>query len=370
MVSHVGKLFFIDKGGQEAPKALRPAWEDGEILSSAQPKSLPSWVRPSLGHFETSRILHKIHEIKDNVTIFHKIKSISSLNFGVQRLGHCDFLADLILFSDKMERKIYLARFEDSGIKALTSFSNRLGNIIKLHFFTTDDALIATESGLVLKWSRSLEPTVVVRINERIKWKTSCLSSCKKYFVMVGQRGRVIVFETLGWKTILDFRINGEANCCCLGSNGLLYVAGTSKRIFTWDIGTSQCISIIDDIGGGNITALALSHEERFLAVGCETGILNVYCLATKKLLWSLDQLVAEITYIDFEPSSKFLLFSSEKAKGSIRLVDISNGRVRTMSPTLSTWRIRQCQFVDSDILVVDIRGRIRFCTPDSPLSL
>lgn len=359
-------LFFLDKVGKnhEEPNE-EVAWVDKDCPSSLVLASAPSWARNSHGLFESHMILENKQAQDTSLRASNILKIPRELGLGLNlRLSNFDFHKDLVLYSSVGEKKIHILKLCESGAEKLDSGIFSKGRIIALLLFGRDSALIVNESGEVYKWKWCSEMPIILvaRVPDfGRKWTKAVLSPNFGALTILGEKGKVVVFESRGWKQLLEFSINGDATSCSFGNKGLLYVGSSQRCVFIWDISLAQCVDKIEDTGGGLITQLALSSDDQLLAVGSETGVVNVYNLTQKKLVMSSDHLVTAINHISFDNSSHALLFSSMETKGAIQLIRLSSASARVFRPANSAWRIFYCGFIgsSSQTIVVDVKGKI-----------
>ena len=110
-----------------------------------------------------------------------------------------------------------------------------------------------------------------------------------------------------------------------------------------WDVRRRCCVHAFLDRGGTRVSALAASADGALLAVGADSGAVNLY--ATDALLASESppsrkeflNLRTAITHVCFNPACEALVFASKYAKGAMRVAHVPSGRVFANWPTSKT---------------------------------
>jgi U3 small nucleolar RNA-associated protein 18 len=126
-------------------------------------------------------------------------------------------------------------------------------------------------------------------------------------------------------------------------TNDSMWSLGLDGSIYQWDLKTKACLHRFTDQGCIKGTSIAISLDEKWIAVGSIAGIVNVYtyqsCLGSEnpepsKILMNL---TTAITTIQFHPSSDLLAFGSHDVKDALRLYHLPTQRVVKNWPTSNT---------------------------------
>lgn len=77
----------------------------------------------------------------------------------------------------------------------------------------------------------------------------------------------------------------------------------------------------------------------RWIAIGCESGFVNVYDRHSdsQKPIFTLDQLTTTISSLEFSPDGQMLCMASRATKDALRIVHVSSGTVFSNWPTSGT---------------------------------
>ncbi|KJZ78407.1 hypothetical protein HIM_02445 [Hirsutella minnesotensis 3608] len=243
-------------------------------------------------------------------------------------------------------------------------------------------------SGVVRKTTQVLGHQLEHRSMERFR-----LSPCGRYMGIVASTrkggGVINVLNTTSMQWIAAARLqshNGVADFAWWSTGDGLTILGKDGMVGEYSMESKSFVGIWHDDGcvGGIVLALG-GHggpqalgEDRWVAVGSNSGITNIYerqellvpdqsGVAVKERPTPkrmLDQLVTPITVLAFSPDGQLLAFGSREKKDALRLVHLPSCTVYRNWPTDQTplGRITTVAFGNgSDILAVgNDAGKIR----------
>ncbi len=102
----------------------------------------------------------------------------------------------------------------------------------------------------------------------------------------------------------------GTINAIATDKNKI-YTASTNKRVRRWNANLSRKQKIINNLAGKPVS-VAITPEHRYVAVGFNSGLLQLYELATFKLLWQQKQAHQKrITRLAFNSKGNLLVSAS-----------------------------------------------------------
>lgn len=109
---------------------------------------------------------------------------------------------------------------------------------------------------------------------------------------------------------------------------------------FRWDIRSKKCIDRFQN-EDGTITSF-ISASSRFLAVGAESGVVNIYNdnyspFKKRMPLKSIMNMHTSIDFMRFNPTGDILALSSRREKDSLKLVHMPTQTVFSNWPTSKT---------------------------------
>ena len=220
------------------------------------------------------------------------------------------------------------------------------------------------------------------------------LSPCGRYIALIatdrkgGGMLNILDVQTMQWigQARLESR-GGIADFAWWRTGDGLTVLGRDGKVGEYDMETQRFLGVWKDEGSSGGTVIALGGrsgpdtlgDDRWVAVGSNAGILNVYdrhdLLMTSKAGETdikplptpkrcFEQLVTPITLIAFKPDGQLLAFGSQHKKDALRLVHLPSCTVYRNWPTQQTplGRITAVAFgSNSDVLAVgNDKGKVR----------
>lgn len=193
------------------------------------------------------------------------------------------------------------------------------------------------ESGNVDKINRMYGHEQSQRSMERFK-----LSPCGRFIGLIGSGGWVNLLDANNGQWISGAKIEGGgvADFVWSKDGGLITIANSAGEIWEWSTSERRFVSRWADFGGVGITALAAT--DNWVALGSQSGIVNVYDTAKKdgdqpKLSFSLDQLVTSVSGLQFSHDGQMLGMASRAKKDAFRFAHLPSGTVFKNWPTSGT---------------------------------
>lgn len=169
------------------------------------------------------------------------------------------------------------------------------------------------------------------------RWASVTPSPCGQYLALSGEGPRVAVFDACSMLLRVTLKTGSRSVVSAFSGDGaFLFAAGSESRVYAWDTRQFSCLKVFHDDAGIQVTCLASSSNGQFLAVGADTGCLNLYELSTifdcaksrVPPVKTFDNLTTKITSVEFHPSSELLVFGSADKYGALRIVHLSSRRV------------------------------------------
>jgi len=168
-----------------------------------------------------------------------------------------------------------------------------------------------------------------IRGREETSLKNSVVSPDDKLIAFLGDNGSTILVSQETKNIIGTLKMNSDVHCATFSPNGkTILTGGEGGDVYVWDVGTRRCISRYHDDGSLKISAISVSNNSVYEAVGSSSGVVNIYrsdSLNNKnpKPLKSLLNLTTEIDHLKFNSDAQLLAMSSPKVLNSIRLVHL-----------------------------------------------
>lgn len=176
--------------------------------------------------------------------------------------------------------------------------------------------------------------------------------------IIIDSTSHLVVNELKGSRQILDSVFHPTED--------VLITACNKGTINVWDLKKMRCRSLINDEGSLNCTSVTISPDGKYIAVGSDGGIVNVYDWATfeqsrtPKPFHSFQNLVTDCTRLAFRRG--LLLMASNKSENQVRLANIEEKSVYSNVPGfMKLGRIQEVDISPSCgyFALGDSRGRV-----------
>lgn len=161
------------------------------------------------------------------------------------------------------------------------------------------------------------------------------LSLDGKYIALVGRSGWINMLSAVTGQWVRGFKVEGELVDFDF-SRSLIIAINKAGEVWEFDIQTGDIKSRWTDRCGVGITTIRLGGD-RWLAVGSNTGVVNVYDRLKNELVGTVENLVTSITSLEFNHDSQLLCIASKDKKDALKLVHIPTCRVYRNWPTSGT---------------------------------
>lgn len=185
------------------------------------------------------------------------------------------------------------------------------------------------------------------------------LSPCGRYVGLMGKNGWINILSATSGQWIAGAKVEGIIADIAWHHDGEhVSIVNTNGEVWEWNSTSRQFTNRWRDEGGVGITTLALGgRNDRWCAIGSQSGIVNIYDrknptigmqlsdaeAPTYKPIASLDQLVTTISTLKFSPDGQLLAMASRAKKDALRLVHVPSFTVFQNWPTSGTPLGRVC---------------------------
>lgn len=145
-----------------------------------------------------------------------------------------------------------------------------------------------------------------------------------------GRFGNIHFYSDRTRTNIFTLKMNDDVTSCSFSPDGeTLYSHGTGGEVYVWDVRAQDCIHRFWDDGCIQGTAIAVSRNNRYLATGSSSGIVNIY--NRSELMKStkptpekvVTNLTTTISQVKFNPTSEILALSSEVKENAIKILHL-----------------------------------------------
>lgn len=156
-----------------------------------------------------------------------------------------------------------------------------------------------------------------------------------------GNDGYIILVEVKSKMWVADLKMNGSVRAVSFSPDGDFVIAsGSDGEVYRWDIRTKKCVDRFKN-EDGTISSY-ISATSRFLAVGAESGVVNLYNDTSRPFqkrspVKSILNMHTSIDYMKFNPQGDILAMSSRREKDALKLVHVPTQTVFSNWPTSKT---------------------------------
>jgi U3 small nucleolar RNA-associated protein 18 len=164
----------------------------------------------------------------------------------------------------------------------------------------------------------------------------------------IGNDGYIILVDAKTKHWMADLKMNGSARSVTFTPDShYILASGSDGDVYRWDLRAGRkCVDRFHNQDGTITSALAVSSK--FLAVGAESGVVNLYNdqIPSQRLGRSSEQrqptksimnLHTSADLVKFNPDGQILAMSTRREKDSMKLLHVPTGTVFSNWPTSKT---------------------------------
>ncbi|KNC75612.1 hypothetical protein SARC_11868 [Sphaeroforma arctica JP610] len=170
------------------------------------------------------------------------------------------------------------------------------------------------------------------------------LSPCGKLLVFLGNAGSILLVDTKTKRLVHTLKMNGTSRAVTFSPDGsTMYSFGSAGDIYVWDMKTLRCTHKFHDDGCISGVQVTVSPDGRYLATGCQSGVINLYDVpslttTTKpKPLKTIMNITTRADTLVFNHDSQILAVSTKHTKDTLKLIHVASMTVFSNWPTAAT---------------------------------
>lgn len=214
--------------------------------------------------------------------------------------------------------------------------------------YNNEMILLAQSSGIYLLNVESNKADRLAEFGASESWKSGSFvigSRDSSAFVCVlGQQGRVGIAALQSRCRVASLNASGHIKAAVFSSSALdLITVNTQGIVNVWDLRMHRCRHQIQNDNFTSATSLALSPDDRKLAIGTANGTV-ARCLNWQKMnpdnsshIELNSSLKTAVDGIHFNHNGELLLVSSSKVKDAVRVINIATANTIPHWPTSQT---------------------------------
>ncbi|KAF0692547.1 Aste57867_16359 [Aphanomyces stellatus] len=213
--------------------------------------------------------------------------------------------------------------------------------------FSADGTHITLSGPRPFFHSYDIEAGTVARIprvgaRKERRWDNFCVS--RSQIAFLGSEGVMSLVSAKSYEWIGDIKMNGGVRSAAFcDDDNYLVSTGSDGQVYKWDMRTRRCLYRVGDEGSLGSGAIAASGNGKYVAVGADSGVVNIYDAATMGAtstpapLKSLMHLTTSIATLQFNPDSQILAMASKEAKDALKMVHLPSMTVFANWPSPKT---------------------------------
>lgn len=179
-----------------------------------------------------------------------------------------------------------------------------------------------------------------IRNRPDVHYKNFVLSENGEYLGFQGNEGLFSVFSAKDKQLVKCITHRTRINCSSFLTDNIILTAGHGGFCSLWDMRTWKIINDFQDDGALHVTSIG--HSSRHIAVGSDSGVVNIYnkddiYKTSSKPLRVLMNLTTEVDRTVFNSTGELLAISSKELKHSLRLINLHSLQCVPNWPTSNT---------------------------------
>jgi len=172
------------------------------------------------------------------------------------------------------------------------------------------------------------------------EWNTLRISPAGNVMGILGTTGWVSILAAESGQFLGACKIEGIVADYAFTHDGKKAVIATvAGEVWEFDVEDMKVTDRWRDEGGVSLTKIALTSDDKFLAIGSLSGIVNIYDLSKEGHVpqRTLYNLTTPITSLSFSPDGQLLVMASSGKRDQLRVVHIPSLKVFPNWPTSKT---------------------------------
>ena len=187
----------------------------------------------------------------------------------------------------------------------------------------------------------------------------------QQYLAFLGRHGMVALVDKMSFRVHHELRtgVPGGIRDMQWVNEHILALLTHQGQVSEWDVRTSRCVRQTALLSH-DARIMAISSDGFFLAIGTESGVVDIYKRHAQDELahaYTLDNLKNPITALEFSSDGRWLVFASSTRQDQLRIAETKTGKVCPHWPTKNTplGRVRQVAMAEGRLLIGNDAGRI-----------
>ncbi|XP_017309879.1 U3 small nucleolar RNA-associated protein 18 homolog [Ictalurus punctatus] len=162
-----------------------------------------------------------------------------------------------------------------------------------------------------------------------------------QFLLLTGSSGFLHLMTMKTREVVRSMKVNGNVCAAAFNSDSSkIFTNSEEGEVYIWDVRSSKCVNRFADDGCVTATSLAVSKDDRYLACGSQSGVVNIYsqkeCVmnsSSPKPLKCVMNLLTAATSLRFNHTSEILAIGSRAEDEANRLVHLPSFSVFSNFP-------------------------------------
>lgn len=253
-----------------------------------------------------------------------------------------------LLLTGGFDRTLRIYHIDGKNNNLITSLHLRQSPIQSCSFLKDPESGLTTilsggRRKYMFKWS--IDMGIIEKItrmygneNKQRSFEHFKTSKDGKFIALAGNSGWVNILSVATSQWTQGFKIEGTLVDFEFINNERLIIINQAGEIWEFSLTNYNVINRWTDVTGIGITRIRASPNGRFLAIGSNTGFVNIYDrLKDNRLMKSVSNLTTTISSLEFSHDSQVLCIASRDARDALRLVHLPSCNVFKNWPTSVT---------------------------------
>jgi U3 small nucleolar RNA-associated protein 18 len=176
------------------------------------------------------------------------------------------------------------------------------------------------------------------------------VSSDGKVIAFLGNDGYIILLDGVTRRWIGDLKMNGSVRAIAFSSDGeYIMGSGSDGDVYKWSVKSRRCVERFHNEDGTITSSMAVSNDRDMLAVGAESGVVNLYdnmvsssfprsaSMMERTPIKSIMNLSTTADLVKFSGDGQILAMSTRREKNGLKLLHVPTSTVFSNWPTSKT---------------------------------
>lgn len=297
----------------------------------------PSWTDPLQSDSALSKLFltsksilsDKTPHLQQTLIDITQLPHVNSQSFSKSVITAMQFRSNLLLIAGKDKRlRVFEVPGEEENLRSSVCFKDLP---ITNAQFCEEKIYVSGEKPYFYIYDLGKEdfhrvPFIQGYTGKALGCMKTSPDSCFASFL--GKNGKIMMVSTQSQQLVYELQMNSPGKGLCFLDEHTLACGGDEGDLYIWDLKMRRCLKRFSDDGAVKITCVEAS--EKYLAVGSNTGVVNVYDMAGPEYLQnepkpvkSVMNLTTEVGGLAFNCTDELLAMHSKWKRDAFKLLHL-----------------------------------------------